>query len=175
MRVFVTGLPRSGTTWMMMCLKRAGMPTIAKGGRLETSEKVIGKPVVEGHAVKAFAQWLENIPVNSEDIIIWMCRHPKFIAESCRRTGIRPGKWGHLGPRYFIHMRECIDKWREQGAKVFVCRIPEVNKNPHAFFRQLTKAGVPIDVELAATTANIDKLDKAEQKRLNEELEKLNR
>jgi hypothetical protein len=158
---FVTGVARSGTTWMMQALHNGGMPIFGFQNRLESLEKFALTPGTEGMVQKVFITDLNKKDINDQCSIVMMYRSPENISASQQRNGNwgeeKHAAWLKAGT-YEEMFAESRNKYEEVGADVHVCNLESVAKGGDYtinFFCGLTNAGWPLMPYLCAETGKI--------------------
>jgi hypothetical protein len=166
----VTGLGRSGTTYMMRCIEAGGIPVInQKGHRYEFAKSVRAPALKEykGWCFKLFSYDLILYDV-SKCAIIFMKRNPyKILVSYIRLKKVIP-HWllncvqvGRKGWRldvsaYYKKLKECADCWKKDAFSYIECDIERMQtyEDRIEFFAQLKEKGWPINVEKAALVEN---------------------
>jgi hypothetical protein len=159
MKYLVTGLPRSGTTWMMKCLEAGGMPMNYQTNRYEldtVSHKLITKRNLDGVCTKILLGNLLYFDDLSESRIILMIRNPDALKDSQIRFLKAAHVWLVNGD-YSLQIEKAGDTLTERGAEVFRAHLEFASKEPLSFFSTIHEWGWPIDSQKAAAVENPDR------------------
>ena len=127
----VTGLPRTGTTYLMRCLQAGGC-TIAryrKHTRMEIGTAYrVGHRNIEGlikacrkapydpkrdYALKIFPRQLPSMEYHKDVVPILTIRDHKSLLASCVRTGIL-NAWPRMGKRYLEQFYDLYFEWLKE-------------------------------------------------------------
>jgi len=171
----VTGLARSGTTYMMRCLEAGGIEPIKQSWRYEIRNqdaRPIKPELWEGKCFKHFTYRLWKYDA-SNMAIIFMRRKPYDILVSCIRFHSRIHPWlanmkmwknkrgdnkgweVDISPYEEMRLR-CAKRWRKEARSYVECTLENMNSYPKRlrFFEDLVKEGWPIDPKKAALIEN---------------------
>ena len=160
-KYLVTGIPRSGTTWMMMALEAGGMEVNAVTKRYEMNVRFenLSEKDLENKVTKVMIDQLLDIarPGMNGYKIVAMFRDPLKIIESHRRRG-----WKFVHPwliegRYEYFFWRTIERWERESANVTVCNLEIIQGLEQQFFEYLHSRGWPIRSNAAAETPNLDR------------------
>ncbi len=175
----VSGLARSGTTWMMRCLEAGGIPAVSQSWRYELrnqDKRRIDFDSYAGKCVKHFSYRLINYDT-SKMAIIFMRRNPFKIVASSIRFNSRIHPWiavpirkVAVGWRVDVAPYEekrlmCAKKWRKEARCYVECTLENMDtyRKRLKFFQNLVAEGWPIDSAKAARVAN-DEQDRIEKR-----------
>lgn len=169
----VSGLARSGTTYMMRCIKAGGIPIVSQSWRHEIRNqdaRIVDFASYKGKCVKHFSYRLINYDT-SKMAILFMKRDPYKIVASSIRFNSRVHPWiadvirkAAVGWRVDVRPYEkkrakCAAVWRKEARSYIECNLEDmdtVSKRLN-FFRKLRDQGWPIDPKKAANVENDEK------------------
>jgi hypothetical protein len=167
----VTGLSRSGTTYMMRCIEAGGIPVAYSTHRYELN-KTNRWPILKdfkGQCFKMFMCRLVRYKDVSKMRILCMLRNPYKILESnIRFRGAIPTWLATVSESLRYHeykidlsqyekkKKECAEWWGKEAVSYTECQLESMNTYERRidFFTLLKKEGWPIDVEKAASVEN---------------------
>lgn len=171
----VSGLARTGTTYMMRCLEAGELSVVSQSWRYEIRNqdaKPIDPNKWKGMCFKHFAyRLIKYDPSNMA--IIYMRRNPYKIITSCIRFGAKVHPWvvncrlrygKNQEPRgwefdvrpYEENRIACAKIWRKKALSYVECTLENMDtyKKRLKFFQDLVEEGWPINPEKAAAVTN---------------------
>jgi len=167
----VTGLPRSGTTYMMRCIEAGGIPVAYSTKRYELNKENRWPKMKDfkGQCLKMFSCRLVRYKDVSKMCILFMCRDPVKILESNIRVrqsiptwlatiieSLRYREYRIDLSQYETKRKECADWWEEESISYTECQLEEMDtyEKRIRFFSLLKERGWPIDAKNAALVEN---------------------
>lgn len=173
----VSGLPRSGTSMMMHCLKAGGM-RIASDASQEPLNVTYGhdgyKPnpngfyamaadftapgfpaAYEGQVVKAPREALLSLP-DGDYRLCFMKRNPAEIRASMQRFMPYAGAWSEdaLLEIYDLYVPALVERLRDRGMQAMELDYAQVVDNPLAAFGKLSLDMWPVDAAAAVSVVD---------------------
>jgi len=158
MQYFVAGLPRTGTTWMMMCLEAGGMTVNAKTPRYETYIPLNRETpeTLENCVTKIFMDQTDDFNFGGTTIVC-MHRDPVQVLASQLRMKYGGDHPWIISGEYDQKFWEFVNRWKE-SANVSVCNLSVIELGvERQFFNYLSTKGWPINPFHAAEVKNPDR------------------